>query len=168
MSDANQDSQRTSPGSWMSLAPSKGIAAMPLQKTGRSLDWRGAFTQEYPPLLSLVRQALQTGQGVAMDLEIQQPFLTARIVYDLFHIVARFGREAIDHVMGDQSNRLKQDKPARQIVRRSRWCCYCGTATIGSVNRLSDWMNYLRPLISFASLLDERSTQGTVACTRRE
>ncbi|EIK4819117.1 transposase, partial [Vibrio parahaemolyticus] len=43
------------------------------------------------------------------------------IVYDLFHVVAKFGREVMDRVRVDQANKLKQDKKARQWVKRSRW-----------------------------------------------
>jgi len=57
----------------------------------------------------------------AMDLEVQGHCPNARIVYDLFHVVAKFGREVVDRVRVDEANRLKDDKPARQVVKRSRW-----------------------------------------------
>ena len=43
------------------------------------------------------------------------------MVYDLFHVVAKFGREVIDRVRVDQANQLRHDKPARKVVKRSRW-----------------------------------------------
>ena len=45
----------------------------------------------------------------------------ARVVYDLFHVIAKFGREVIDRVRVDQANQLRHDKPARRAVKRSRW-----------------------------------------------
>lgn len=45
----------------------------------------------------------------------------AKIVYDLFQVVAKFGREVMDRVRVEQANKLKQDKKARQWVKRSRW-----------------------------------------------
>ncbi len=42
-------------------------------------------------------------------------------MYDLFHVVAKFGREVMDRVRVDQANRLKLDKKARQWIKRSRW-----------------------------------------------
>jgi transposase len=33
-----------------------------------------------------------------MDLEVQHHCPNARVVYDLFHVVAKFGREVIDRV----------------------------------------------------------------------
>ena len=80
--------------------------------------------QEYSSLLSLVGQALQAGQGGGDGYEFghgpggtQQHCPNARVVYDLFHVIAKFERKVIDRVRVDQSNRLKQgqaDPPNRQ------------------------------------------------------
>ena len=59
--------------------------------------------------------------NTAFDLEVQAHCPNARIVYDLFHVVAKFGREVMDRVRVDQANKLKHDKKARQWVKRSRW-----------------------------------------------
>lgn len=56
-----------------------------------------------------------------MDLEVQAHCPRAQIVYDLFHVVAKFGREVVDRVRVDQANLLRHDKPARKVVKRSRW-----------------------------------------------
>ena len=45
----------------------------------------------------------------------------AEIIYDLFHVVAKYGREVIDRVRVDEANRLRQDRGARQLVKSSRW-----------------------------------------------
>lgn len=45
----------------------------------------------------------------------------AEVVYDLFHVVAKYGREVIDRVRVDEANRLRQDKAARRIAKSSRW-----------------------------------------------
>jgi len=37
-----------------------------------------------------------------------------QIVYDLFHVVARYGREVIDRVRVDEANRLRRDPRARR------------------------------------------------------
>lgn len=44
----------------------------------------------------------------------------AESVYDLFHGVAKYGREVIDRVRVDEANRLRQDRPARRLVKSSR------------------------------------------------
>ena len=46
------------------------------------------------------------------------------VVYDLFHVIAKFGREVVDRVRVDQANQLRNDKPARQIIKRSRWLLF--------------------------------------------
>lgn len=66
-------------------------------------------------------EAVAMDMNTAMDLEVQLHCPKARVVYDLFHVVAKFGREVIDRVRVDQANQLRHDKPARKIVKRSRW-----------------------------------------------
>ena len=43
------------------------------------------------------------------------------MVYDLFHVVARLGRDVIDRIRVDQANALKHDKSARKVIKQSRW-----------------------------------------------
>lgn len=66
-------------------------------------------------------EAVAMDMNTAMDLEVQHHCSQARVVYDLFHVVAKFGREVIDRVRVDQANQLRHDKPARKVVKRSRW-----------------------------------------------
>ncbi|MEE4189998.1 MAG: ISL3 family transposase [Halieaceae bacterium] len=66
-------------------------------------------------------EAVAMDQNTAMDLEVQAHCPNARVVYDLFHVVAKYGREVIDRVRVDQANQLRHDKPARRLVKRSRW-----------------------------------------------
>jgi transposase len=53
------------------------------------------------------------------EIRYQCPF--AEIVYDLFHVVAKYGREVVDRVRVDQANRLRQDQQARHVVKSARW-----------------------------------------------
>lgn len=46
-------------------------------------------------------QAVAMDMNTAMDLEVQKHCPNARVVYDLFHVVAKFGREVIDRVRVD-------------------------------------------------------------------
>ena len=57
--------------------------------------------------------------GYAEEVKAQCP--NAKIVYDLFHVVAKYGRQVIDRVRVDEANRLRHDKPARMLVKTSRW-----------------------------------------------
>jgi transposase len=66
-------------------------------------------------------------RAVAMDMsaayagEVRAHCPNAEIVYDLFHVVAKYGREVIDRVRVDEANRLRDDKPARKVVKSARW-----------------------------------------------
>jgi transposase len=66
-------------------------------------------------------EAVAMDMNTAFDLEVRRHCPHAEVVYDLFHVVARFGREVVDRVRVDQANALKQQPAARQIVKRSRW-----------------------------------------------
>lgn len=57
----------------------------------------------------------------ACDLEVKAPCPNSDVVYELFHVVAKCGREVIDRVRVDGANRLRIDKPARRVVKTSRW-----------------------------------------------
>jgi transposase len=43
------------------------------------------------------------------------------IIYDLFHVVAKYGREVVDRVRVDEANRLREDKKARKVIKSARW-----------------------------------------------
>ncbi|TBU99819.1 ISL3 family transposase [Stutzerimonas kirkiae] len=79
------------------------------------------------PFFELLGERCQQIEAVAMDmntafdLEVKQHCPQAEVVYDLFHVVARYGREVIDRIRVDQANLLRDDKPARKAVKRSRW-----------------------------------------------
>ena len=64
-------------------------------------------------------KTVKTNAGYAEEVRAQCP--KARIVYDLFHVVAKYGREVIDRVRVDEANRLRADKQARKVVKHSRW-----------------------------------------------
>lgn len=66
-------------------------------------------------------EAVAMDMNTAMDLEVQHHCPNAVVVYDLFHVVAKFGREAVDRVRVDQANALRADKHARRVIKRSRW-----------------------------------------------
>lgn len=66
-------------------------------------------------------EAVAMDQNTAFDLEVKEHCPNAEVVYDLFHVIAKYGREVIDRVRVDQANELREDKPARKAVKRSRW-----------------------------------------------
>ena len=66
-------------------------------------------------------EAVAMDMNSAFDLEVQQHCPNARVVYDLFHVIAKYGREVIDRVRVDEANRLQHDRPMRRVVKRARW-----------------------------------------------
>jgi len=66
-------------------------------------------------------EAVAMDMNTAMDLEAKHHCPKARIVDDLFHVVAKFGREVIDRVRVDQANQLREDRAGRRVIKRSRW-----------------------------------------------
>lgn len=66
-------------------------------------------------------EAVAMDMNTAFDLEVKAHCPNARVVYDLFHVLAKFGREVVDRVRVDQANALKADPAARRVIKRSRW-----------------------------------------------
>ncbi|QXI26373.1 transposase [Pseudomonas vanderleydeniana] len=59
--------------------------------------------------------------NTAFDLEVHTHGPQAEMVYDLFHGVAKSGRQVIDRVRVNDANRLRGDRSARKVVKSSRW-----------------------------------------------
>lgn len=59
--------------------------------------------------------------NAAYENEVRAQCPGAEVVFDLFHVVAKYGREVIDRVRVDEANRLKEDKAARKVVKSARW-----------------------------------------------
>jgi transposase len=66
-------------------------------------------------------EAVAMDMNTAFDLEVRRHCKQARIVYDLFHVIAKYGREVIDRVRVDTANQLRHDRPARRVIKQSRW-----------------------------------------------
>src|SRR5262249_32713994 len=60
----------------------------------------------------------------------------AEIVYDLFHVASKYGREVIDRVRVDEANRLRADKPARQVVKSARWLLLRNAENVSAADRI--------------------------------
>lgn len=89
---------------------------------------RGRSRAEIRPFFELLGpercaqvRAVAMDMNTAYDLEVRAHCPNAEVVYDLFHVVAKYGREVIDRVRVDEANRLRADKPARRLVKTSRW-----------------------------------------------
>lgn len=66
-------------------------------------------------------EAVVMDQSAPYELEVRRHCPQAEIVFDLFHIVVKYGREVIDRVRVDEANRLREQRSARQVVKSARW-----------------------------------------------
>lgn len=89
---------------------------------------RGRSREEVRPFFELLGperckqiKAVAMDMNAAYDLEVRKHCPNAEVVYDLFHVVAKYGREVVDRVRVDEANRVKDDKPARKVIKGSRW-----------------------------------------------
>ena len=103
------------------------VVVEPLQK---KVLWvgRGRAREDVKPFFDLLgAEGCARLKAVAMDMsaaygeEVRHRCPRARIVYDLFHVIAKYGREVIDRVRVDEANRLRDDRPARRLVKGARW-----------------------------------------------
>ena len=89
---------------------------------------RGRGREDVRPFFELLgAEGCKRIQAVAMDMtagfieEVRARCPKAQIVFDLFHVVAKYGREVIDRVRVDEANRLRDDRAARHLVKSARW-----------------------------------------------
>jgi len=102
-------------------------------------------------------EAVAMDMNTAMDLEVQHHCPRARVVYDLFHVVAKFGREVIDRVRVDRANQLRHDRPARTLVKRSRWLLLRNRGNLkdDQVLKLEELLQANQPLMTVYLLKDQ-------------
>ncbi|WP_280564550.1 ISL3 family transposase [Chromohalobacter sp. 48-RD10] len=87
----------------------------------------GRSREAIRPFFECLGDARQQIEAVAMDmnsafdLEVKAQCPNAVVVYDRFHVVAKYGREVMDRVRVDQANQLRDDKASRKVIKSSRW-----------------------------------------------
>lgn len=105
-------------------------ATVVVEPTRRRVLWvgKGRGRRDVRPFFELLGaerceriRAVVMDMNSAYDLEVRSQCPNAEVVYDLFHVVAKYAREVIDRVRVDEANRLRHDRPARALVKSSRW-----------------------------------------------
>lgn len=103
-------------------------------------------------------------KAVVMDMngayeeEVRAQCPHAEIIYDLFHVVAKYGREVIDRVRVDEANRLRDDKPARKVIKGARWLLLRNAENLANERdrvRLSELLAANRKLATVYLLKDD-------------
>lgn len=89
---------------------------------------RGRSREEIRPFFELLGEegrkrikAVVMDMNGAYDEEVRHQCPQAEIVYDLYHVVAKYGREVMDRVRVDEANRVNSDKKARKAIKSARW-----------------------------------------------
>lgn len=99
---------------------------------GRSRAAVRPFFQALGPEGCARIEAVAMDMNTAFDLEVRRHCPKARVVYDLFHVVAKYGREVIGRVRVDAANALCHDKPARRVVKQAHWLLLRNRANLKS------------------------------------
>ena len=82
------------------------------------------------------------------DLEVKMHCKKSEVVYDIFHVIAKYGREVIDRVRVDRVNELRHDKNARKVAKRGRWILLCNRVNLTAKQdeRLDELLEANQPL----------------------
>lgn len=125
---------------------------------------KGRSRESIRPFFKLLgQQGCKRLKAVVMDMnasyeeEIKEHSPQAAIVYDLFHVVAKYGREVIDRVRVDEANRLKGDKKARKVVKTARWLLLRNSENVkgDDMLRLQELLEANRNLLTVYLLKDD-------------
>ena len=111
-------------------------------------------------------EAVAMDMNTAFDLEVKAHCPKARVVYDLFHVVAKYGREVISRVRVDAANRLRQNKPARRVVKQSHWLLLRNRANLGASERvrLDEVLAANQPLLTVYVMNEQLKSLWRAAC----
>ena len=105
-------------------------ATVIVEPTRKRVLWvgRGRGREDVRPFFELLGTArCRRLRAAVMDMnagyerEVRAHCPNAAIVFDLFHVVAKYGREVIDRVRVDRANALRSDRHGRRIVKGARW-----------------------------------------------
>ncbi|HET6553852.1 MAG TPA: ISL3 family transposase [Dyella sp.] len=124
---------------------------------GRSRDTAKAFFEQLPAGIAQQIRAVAIDMTTAYELEIRAHCPQAEVVFDLFHVVAKYGRDVIDRVRVDQANHLRQDRPARRVIKSSRWLLLRNRDNLEprQAVQLKELLQANQPLLSVYLMRDE-------------
>jgi transposase len=96
----------------------------------REVLWvgRGRGAEDIRPFFELLgEEGRKLIYAVAMDMHapyekmVRDQCPHAEIVYDQFHVVAKYGREVVNRVRVDQAQKVKADKADYEVIKGSKW-----------------------------------------------
>jgi transposase len=105
-------------------------ATVIVEPTRKRVLWvgRGRGREDVRPFFELLGpercrhlRAAVMDMNASYELEVRRHCPNAAVVFDLFHVVAKYGREVIDRVRVDRANELRDDRRGRRVVKGARW-----------------------------------------------
>jgi transposase len=105
-------------------------ATVIVEPTRKRVLWigRGRGREDVRPFFELLGpERCARLEAVVMDMsagyehEVRRHCPHVNIVFDLFHVLAKYGREVIDRVRVDLANTLRNDRRQRRVVKGARW-----------------------------------------------
>jgi len=105
-------------------------ATVAVETATRRVLWvgRGRGREDVRPFFDLLGpegcrrlRAVVMDMSAAYEQEVKAWCPQAEVVYDLFHVVAKYGREVVDRVRVDEANRLRSNRKARKVIKGARW-----------------------------------------------
>ena len=88
---------------------------------------RGRSRESIRPFFALLGDQRSGIEAIVIDMssayinEFTEQCPQATIVFDHFHVIARYGHEVIDRVRVDAANRYRDDPTQRQLIKGARW-----------------------------------------------
>ena len=126
---------------------------------------RGRAREDIRPFFELMGpegcarlKAVVMDMNGAFELEIRHQCPQAAIIYDLFHVVAKYGREVVDRVRVDEANRLRGDRRGRKVVKSARWLLLRNRENLPSADdriRLKELLQANKALMTVYVLKDD-------------
>jgi len=96
----------------------------------RRVIWvgKGRGRADIRPFFELIgkkgrKQILAVGMDMSapFESEVRARCPKAEIVYDQFHVVAKYGHEVLDRIRVDEANRYRKDKASRELIKGAKW-----------------------------------------------
>jgi transposase len=83
-------------------------------------DVRPFFRLLGPARCARLRAAVMD-MNASYELEVRRHCPNAAVVFDLFHVIAKYGHDVIDRVRVDRANALRADPAGRKVIKGARW-----------------------------------------------
>ena len=115
-------------------------ATVVVEPTRKRVLWigRGRGRKDVRPFFKLLGpercarlKAAVMDMNASYELEVRRHCPNAEVVFDLFHVIAKYGHDVIDRVRVDCANRLRSDPAGRKVVKGARWLLLKNRPSLG-------------------------------------